>query len=332
MEVGWYTQARTHPAGKLALYWVNAVAADWKEAGDDNWQGLSNEMRATLNALLAGDDHRTAMAEAILASQLGFFSAADREWCLEKILPLFNWDTPDQAGRAWDGFLAVGVANPHLLEDGLLDRYIETASEHMGDLQKEAKDRLFQHLAAIALRSSVYPLTWIEEFTAKIGDKTVREKWVRAITGHLPSLPEGAVELQWERWMREYWQRRIRGIPRMLTKPEASAMASWVLELEAPTSIAEGVELALSSPAQLRENTDLLYDLAEGKFEKAPSAYGKLVAHLLKGTKLSKGSGFWECPHLDKIVQQLRAFAQEDSIEEIKTHALILGCREASEW
>ncbi len=326
METRWLMEALNHPAGQLAQFWIKAVSADWKEAGD-NWAGLPTEMRSTLDSMLEGSDSRTAMVETIFASQLLFFFGADREWCQNRVLPLFDWDNPDKARRAWDGFLMWGRFNDPLLETGVLDRYLETAAHHTNELRDETRNSLYQHLAVIALASGIDTLSWIDDFTARV-DEASREKWIKSVTHQLTQLPAGGVEIQWQRWMREYWRKRIKSIPRRLTKPEASAMASWIVELEDPVSIEEGVDLATSHPARIQADTDLLYQLAQGKLATAPAAFGKLVAHLLGRTQ----QPFAECYHLAKIVPQLRKGSQSDTANTIVTEAIRLGCRNASHW
>ncbi len=92
----WLDQAINTPAGRLAMFWVSAVAGDWRAAGD-SWGGLSPECRAPLEEMLAGGDNRTAMAEVVLAHDLLFLFLADREWAEVHVLPLFDWETPDRA-------------------------------------------------------------------------------------------------------------------------------------------------------------------------------------------------------------------------------------------
>ena len=129
------------------------------------------------------------MAETIFASDLRFFFGADREWCQDKILPLFDWRNPDKAQRSWDGFLTVGRFNDSLLEAGLMDLYLETASQHMDKLRKDTRRSFYQHLAVIALVSGVDTLTWINEFTSAVADKASRQKLINSVTTNLGDLP-----------------------------------------------------------------------------------------------------------------------------------------------
>ena len=108
----WLTLAINRPAGQLAEFWLHAVAGDWRAAGD-SWQALTAEHRAALDEMLGGADARTAYAEVVLASQLGFFYAADPGWTTERLLPLLDWADPARARRAWEGFLSWGAPPWH---------------------------------------------------------------------------------------------------------------------------------------------------------------------------------------------------------------------------
>ena len=153
MDRGWASHARSHPVGKLALYWINAIAVDWRDAGEE-WAGLSTTMRSTLNTMLEGSGHRTAIAETMLASELRFLFEADPEWSQASIMPLLDWESPDRATRAWEGFLTWGRFNDHLLDAGLLARCIETAASHTDRLLRQATDQAFPRSDWSTIRGS----------------------------------------------------------------------------------------------------------------------------------------------------------------------------------
>lgn len=81
----WLTRAINSAAGRVAMFWVNAIAADWRAAGD-NWTGLPSETRAQLEVMLHCDDIRCALAEVVLSSQILLLFGADRAWTGARIL------------------------------------------------------------------------------------------------------------------------------------------------------------------------------------------------------------------------------------------------------
>jgi hypothetical protein len=319
----WLGRAINRPAGRLALFWVHAVAADWRAAGD-SWEGIPAETRDRLEVLLADNEDRTAMAEVVFASQLHFFFGADRAWCENHVLPLLDWADPTRAVRAWDGYLTWGRWNDQLLAAGLLEHYLASAN-NIDELREESRRRLCEHLAAVAVSSEVNPVPWMRTFTVTVGVAD-RVEWMNQVTWMLSQLPAEAVEHQWQRWMGQYWQDRLDSIPVQLTVEEASAMAAWVVYLT--DSIEVGVRLATAHPAALGEHSNLLHALDDGRLDRGPAAFAKLLAHLLRGTH----PPFWGGHYLAKIVPRLREQSDPEYVKAIVEEAIRLGCGNATGW
>ncbi len=319
----WLGKAINATPGRLALFWVNNIAAEWRAAGDA-WEGLSDESKNQIELMISSEDSRASLAETVFASQLLFFFGADRAWCIEHLLPLFDWTKPERSRRAWDGYLVWGRWNDHLLEAGLHRSYL-AAAQHAAEFREELQRQLCSHLAAIALVSDREALDWIREFTAST-DVSVRVEWMNQVTWMLDELPPEAVEHQWQRWMHPYWQGRLSSIPRQLDTKEASAMSPWVLFLS--SSLAEGISLAVTRPAGIAEHSSTLRKLNADRLDSSPAQFGSLVAHLMKSTE----APFWECSNLKKIVEQLRGKASTQDINTIIAEALRLGCTNAAQW
>lgn len=320
----WLHRAINQAAGRLAMFWVNAVAADWREAGD-NWNGLPPETREQLEQLLAGEDDPTTLAEVIFASDVFFFFGADRDWCLQRVLPLLDWTNHNRAIRTWDGFLTWGRWNDHLLSAGLLDHYL-AAANHTTELGQDDRRRLCHHLAEVAVSSDLDPTAWIRSFTATV-DETMRTEWMSQVAWRLGQLPSEAVEYQWQRWIRQYWTDRRQSIPTILTTEEHSTMASsWIVYLT--ESLADGVALATAQPGRLLTRPRLLHDLTEERAERAPDSFVALLTHLLQGTQ----QPFYNCHSLMEAVRLLRKHLPPTDITPIIEHAVRLACADAPTW
>jgi len=319
----WLGHAINHSAGQLAEFWLQAVAADWR-ADSESWSGVPPATREQLEVLLTGADERVAMAEVIFASRVLFFYGADRNWCLQWVLPLLDWADPVRARRTWDGFLSWGRSNDHLLTAGLLNQYLQTTA-HIGEFRDELRRQLCHHLASIGVYSELDPLDWAPTFTATV-NPTTRAEWMDQITWQLRDLPVDTVEHQWQRWMRKYWANRLESIPNQLTDQEASAMASWVVYLR--NSIDDGVTFATAQPAELAPHSQLLDDLTAERIAQAPTAVATLITHLLKGTQ----QPFYECHSLREVVNTLRAQPVTPDVDAIIEQAVRLGCSDASTW
>jgi hypothetical protein len=311
------------PAGQLALFWISVTRAAWRDAGEQ-WEGLPENLGAALRTLLSRGDIHSEMVEVVFASQVLFFFGADEPWCRAHVLPLLDWVNPDRARRCWQAFLIWGRWNDGLLAAGLLDHYLGAAA-HFEEFPEEPRRQLAMHLAGVALTSEHEPLPWIQRFivTAPVPD---RVEWAHQIAWTMDRLPQEAVEHQWARWMRKYWQARLSSVPTQMTHEEASAMVEWVINLS--ESIDEGVALALSHSAGLREHADILHRLDDERVQRAPASFARLLGHLLRGTD----PPFWGGHYLSRLVPQLRPQADPDDLNTIIEEAVRLGHTDAPHW
>jgi hypothetical protein len=317
-------EAISSPAGRLTLFWVRALSAEWQAAGD-NWRGLPEETRSQLAVLLDGDDERSSLAQVVLASQVFFFFRADRDWCDAHVLPLLDWADPDRARRAWDGYLFWGRWDDQLLRAGLLEHYLSAAA-HIDELGEEARRNLGTHLAGIALYSELDPAKLMPAFTRTVAVSD-RVEWMTQISWLLDRLPPEAIEDRWHRWMEHYWQERLQSIPVQLTFEEASAMSGWVIYLKG--SLSAGVGLAIRHRAGLLSHSRVLDALDDpDRLSGAPALFAKLIAHLMAGTD----PPFWDGYHLARIVPVIRPEADPVDVKRIIEEAIRLGVSEAPQW
>lgn len=313
----WLAAAINHPAGWLAEFWLEAISADWQAAGIA-WDGLPSVMASRLEGLIAGADDRAAMVQVVLASRLRFLHGADQEWTERVVLPLLDWKDPVRARRAWDGYLFWGRWNDRLLQVGLLDHYLNTV-EHLGDFRQEIQRLLPFHLAAVAVLADEDPSGdgWARKFTTA-ADSGVRTEWMRQVAQILSELEPAAVEHQWERWMRAYWEARLKSEPRALTEDEASEMSGWAVYLT--DSIQPAVQMAHMSPAHLRPHSQFLKDLSP-RIDRAPTELAALLVHLMKGT----GQPFHQGYEIPGLVNSFQAAGVD--VTPLAEQALRLGIR-----
>ncbi|VVJ18338.1 Uncharacterised protein [Amycolatopsis camponoti] len=319
----WLIEAINNDAGRVALFWTRTISTEWRDAGD-SWSGLDADTQRQLELMISGDDSRSAMAETVLGSQLFFFFNADRVWCEQHLLQLFDWSTPARARRVWDGFLIWGRWNDQLLDAGLRQLYLNTAS-NASFLRVELTRQLCVHAAAISLFSEADALEFARRFTAN-GDVALSVEWMDQVSWQLAVLPADAAESQWGRWIEQYWRGRIVSIPRRLSVKEASALAVWTLYLG--RFVPEAVRLATASPAGLQAHSHILRKLDSDVLDSAPDELGAFLAHLMKHTE----PPFWECRPLARIVRRLRGRVKESDINAVIAAALRLGCMSAGEW
>jgi hypothetical protein len=216
----------------------------------------------------------------ILASQVRFLFANDAAWTRQKVLPLLDFSLDsERAHAAWDGFLSWGTWDEAILPD-LLPLY-EHSFAHLLKPGQSKRDRLCEHLANIAVFASIGPLEngWLEKFVAQAPDDA-RASWAVYLRDSIASLSDERVSILWNRWLRDYWNRRNQGYGSPLKEAEIAAMGEWLPYLrpvfdEAVTNFCKG-----SAPRY--EYTTLFAELSKKDIpEQCPRELTKVLLHLL---------------------------------------------------
>ncbi|QXT62089.1 DUF4020 domain-containing protein [Tessaracoccus palaemonis] len=318
------TEALDHPAGDLAEFWTKVVQWEWSQEGT-SWVGLPERLAAQLDVMVSAADRNGLLARTLLASRLHFFFAADREWCEERLLPLFGWEDEAEASAAWQGFLAWGRWNDGLLQSGLLDAYVAT-SAHVEELPNALRRQLATHLTSIAMFAPVDQATWLTRFV-RSASEDLRVSWAREVGRALAELDPRDAPGQWDRWIYAYWSGRNQSVPLPFTAAEASSTADWVVGL--PGVRSQAIDLVLRSAAGLDQrgrHLDLLTDI---DVTAEASEWARLLTHLLKNTSSPPwGIGY----RLHEIVSRLREGDPQPDLKELVNEAMRLGATDAADW
>ncbi len=317
----WLFAAINSDPGRLAQFWLGAVSALWQAASDD-WSGLPDDIRAAMQTIIEDPGDRGALGEVVLASNAHFLHAADSTWTAQHLLPHMTWADADRAGRNWQGYLTWGQPREPLLRAGLLDGYLDAAS-HAEVFDDHHRRQLAGHLAAIAIYSEVDLATWLPEFTRR-AETAILVEWIQEVGWRLEQLDTDAVEAQWSRWMRTYWQERLNSVPTALTTEEATALAGWVLYLGG--SYPEAVNLATQREVRFDQHQSFVHQISKQVKPSAPT--GQLLLHVLKDMT----APFWGCDDLKAVFDRVAPELPADTVDAIRNQALRLGCANAHAW
>jgi len=320
---GWLDNAVNTTAGRIALYWVRVISADWSDHQEE-WDGISDETRAAFDELLGEATPRSAMAQVIVASQIHFLWRSDRDFAQEKVLPLLQWNDAARAVRTWDGFLVWGRWEDALLEAGLFEGYMG-AIDAWDILSPREQEGLCTHLAAVAIYSVGDPIAWLSHFISQVPTDG-RMEWARQVSRILSQVSDETVENEWDRWIDRYWTLRLTSVPRALEIGEASEMATWIPYLS--DSIEAAVTLAERGPLALGEHNELLRLLDDERIDKAPAAFIRLIVHALTDTDVRYFADY----HLKRIVERTRGILSPDEIAPLLEEAMKLGHADAPSW
>lgn len=304
--------------GFVAEFWTQAVSHDWRES--KQWEGLTPSLREALEEILESEGRASTLARVFLASQLHFWHGADRPWCLSNVLPLLAWDEPDRARVMWSGFLSWGRWTNQLLEDGLLNYYLDSAANKL--TMERGEHRLALHLASVALNAAVDP-GWITRL-ATVADADTRARWAEFIGRDLDELDPARRESIWVSWMGEYWRARASGRPRRIATAEGTAMTSWAMPMDQYRR--EALGLAARSNGYLDQSAHVLDGFTAERVADAPNESAMLFVVLLRAAKRP----LYNHRRVREVFDMFNGTTVD--LEPLREAALSAECRDAANW
>lgn len=315
----WLQKAINHPGGKLAEFWLNSLSRARKAMGD-SWVELPAGYRRCLEKMLVGTSIESQLARVFIASQLYFIFCMDAQWAIKHVLPLLDWTDPTRARQCWDGYLFWGRYGENTLP--YVMPYYRRTFHELHTLRDEQRRRFCEHMASIAIYSSINPLEdgWLNEFLKAV-EETDRAEWTQQFEQILRGLDDEAVTLLWEQWLGKYWHRRNLGQPVPLSASELSEMVEWSANLGSVFD--KVVKFICELPAPEITEPYMFHLINENGFaQKHTEALAKLLIHLMPQIKQR-----WMCHELVLLAVSLREAGLEvRSLNKIQNGLVALGC------
>ena len=277
-EGDWLFRAVNHPVGVLTEFWLQSIAL-WQAQQEPRPVSLSEQYNLALSKIALDTTSAGILGKAVMASRLGFLLAADEDWTKRCFVPLFETEEDDNRQAAWEGFL-YGRLNPQVA-DSMRD-VILTGVSSMRDLfpnNSGSRQHFVEMYAGMVIYFENQPLdVWIPRFfqNAEAEDKR-RFAW--ALGRNLEHTEKGRQHEWWERWLRQYWENRLQGIPVPLESGEVEAMLDWLPYFD--TLFPEAVERAIHMPQTSLERNSTIYEMSRGDlWQKYPEATAKLLVYV----------------------------------------------------
>ena len=127
-------QAMSHPVGHV----TEALLRWWDRRSLEDGQGLPEELKSTFTRLCDTGIGKFRNARVLLAHNVIALFRVDRDWAIQHLLPLFDWErSREEARAAWQGFLWSSWLYPPLIEK-LKSAFLDTA-KHYGELGKHGQ-------------------------------------------------------------------------------------------------------------------------------------------------------------------------------------------------
>lgn len=317
----WLQDSINHSGGKLAEFWIHILSRAKKAAGD-SWTGLPSVPRRCLEKMIEGASLESQLARVFIASQLYFMFYMDAPWAISHVLPLLAWSDPLRALQCWDGYLFWGRHGENTLPH-VMPLYRSTFNE-LHKLRDEQRRRFCEHMAHIAIYSSINPLEdgWLIEFIATV-EETDRTEWARQLGYVLRGLDDETDKLLWDQWLGKYWHRRNLGQPAPLSPSELGEMVEWSPCLG--NVFDKVVKMICELPAPEISDSYMFHLMNEkGITSKHPNELAKLLIHLIP-----KMTNSWICHELVPLARALRDAGLDSRLfVKIQNALVALGCNE----
>lgn len=299
----WDHNAINHEGGTITMFWLYDLSKR-KSVANKDWTGISDKHKAFLQKILSGSSYIAELGRVMLSSQMHFLFSLDENWTKQNVLPLLDWDINQRrAQQAWHGYLVGGQWN-NVLVSNIIPLYEKTFSKLASDLA-EWQDRFCKHLSAIAVYGSINPLQegWLIKFLNTSTPEN-RKTWAAYMSNQIASLREDdRKENLWNRWLKDYWSKRITGIPCPLEREELESMIDWTPHLIPVFPAVVDMICNSIKPDFILKDTDIFWKLGEEDIDsKHPRALIKILEKLLKHTQKQQ---FWYFSEVEKIVQKL---------------------------
>lgn len=295
----WLQSAINHPAGVLAEFWLKGLVL-WRKQQESEATPLNDEYNVALSYIVQDQHLLGRLGRTVLASQFEFLLAVDEAWTRENVLPLFDTDS-DDFQAAWHGFLIWGILNP-AVADAMADLFLK-AVERIDDNLSSKRDRFIKYYISMLAYFAEDPIgQWIPAFF-QCRSQEAKNHFAEEVGYCLRDLDEAAQREWWQRWLKQYWEHRLQGVPAgaVLEDDEVKYMLDWLPHLTAVFS--EAVDLAVQMPPVPLQDYWVIHELEEGDLWRShPEEVAKLLVHWVK-CDLQEEAWFSGAKLINKLLQ-----------------------------
>lgn len=303
-EADWVMQAINHPAGILAEYWLSSLALSHR--GFPHPTALTDEYSVAFSRIVVDETLVGQLGQAILGRNTSFLLDVDYDWTSRHLLPLFSdYGHTDRIRPIWEGFLYSGPLNPGVA-DVMRDHFLTVLPQlEQLFLSDKLKYRFIEIYAVMMAYFVDNPFEkWLPAFFGNARNSEYRQHLARALGTVLRNMDEVRCSQFWNRVLREYWKRRLGGVPPPPPdRDEIGAMLNWLPYLGSYFS--EGVQLAIQTTSASLVDGLLVHNLKErGVWEVYPESTAQLLVHL--GTT-AHGLAGWQWHSAKELITGLLA-------------------------
>ena len=220
----WYGRAINHSAGGMAQFCLLSLSL-WYRQQDPRPENMNDEYSAFLGKMVEAQTTAGRLARSAIARHLPFVMSVDEDWAIERVVPLFRLGDKIDRRAVWDGFLygRIDFRVAGILQDTFLEA-AESLDELFAD-ESEPRRLFIKAFAAMLAYFVDEPLTsWIPAFFSKAAaDDGQQLAW--DLGDVIGDMEDAQQQELCQRWLNQYWENRLGGIPAQLTPEEAGGYA-----------------------------------------------------------------------------------------------------------
>ncbi len=231
--------ATNHLGGMISEFWIH-YAFFLKHKMGSNWNGLPDSIKGQLNQAIDGNSKTEIYARIAIVPWAAHLYYWDREYSMEHVIPLFNWDFgSDRAKQTWAVYMRYQRLEIIDMEKVLIPHYVQTVNQLVLDSEWEKflnkKGALHEfgfQIARLFVRVVENPIH--SGLVAKLIPKlpeAATGSFVIGIGDFLKVLNPEEQTMKWNSWISEFLENRFKGIPRNFTESELRHLPEWSLNL-----------------------------------------------------------------------------------------------------
>ena len=240
---------------------------------------MNDEYSAFLGKMVEAQTTAGRLARSAIARHLPFVMSVDEDWAIERVVPLFRLGDKIDRRAVWDGFLygRIDFRVAGILQDTFLEA-AKSLDELFAD-ESEPRRLFIKAFAAMLAYFVDEPLTsWIPAFFSKAAaDDGQQLAW--DLGDVIGDMEDAQQQELCQRWLNQYWENRLGGIPAQLTPEEAGAMLEWLPHFHSVFPNAVNLAVQMNNPTL--EHGFIVRRLNEGETPQLyPEATAKLLVYL----------------------------------------------------
>ncbi|PTT91476.1 hypothetical protein DBR42_03715, partial [Pelomonas sp. HMWF004] len=252
---GWLDAAINRPAGALADY-VGDSLAYRPGIGIEPPTGLGADVEGLFARLLLMKNGHVSMVRPVMARRLVQLAEIAPDWTRKTIVPWLSCPNDECFAQAWDGYL-LGGRYPLGVDEMTRPAFL-AGTERVAKLLPGRLDD-YVEIYVFYMLMDVDPLAeWLPHLVQSASDDT-RKMLAWRLHWVLSNASADQLTTWWAGWIKTYWERRNKGVPRPLAGGELAEMLGWPAVL--PQFFGESAKLAAAMPKGQLQYTALFEDL-----------------------------------------------------------------------